>query len=267
MRFIDLEWIKKGLFTTFSYKGGNLDPVTIVEILGRAEQGMTLPFQCKDADGQLYYVKGRNADRRSLIAEWICGNLAKSFDLPVAPYAIVDIPELLIDLVEPEWTVLGAGLAFGSKALPHTLEVTWPQVAKVSKQLRRDILVFDWWIRNDDRNFTELGGNPNLLWDTKEEKLVVIDHNAAFSENFIAKQFIESHIFGAEWPEIVGDCVTRVEYVTKLQRAFDAFEQACDNCPHEWFWVGEGVPAKFDRDLVRQTLLQFNEQHFWEIAS
>lgn len=227
---------------------------------------MTLPFRCRDSDGQLYYVKGRNADRRSLIAEWICGHLAEAFGLPIAPYSVVDIPEQLIALVEPEWAVLGAGLAFGSQVLPHVLEVTWPEVAKIPKKLRQDILVFDWWVRNDDRNFTELGGNPNLLWDTKSDSLVVIDHNAAFSEHFLAKSFLETHIFSAEWQEIVGDCVTRAEYVTKLQHAFDAFEQACDNCPPEWFWVDDGVPAHFDRDQVRRTLLRFNEQNFWEIA-
>lgn len=94
-------------------------------------------------------------------------HLAKAFGLPIAPYAIVDIPEPLMQMAASEWRVLGTGLAFGSQAQPHVLEITWPQVAKVPLQVRRDILVFDWWIRNDDRNFTELGGNPNLLWDTK----------------------------------------------------------------------------------------------------
>lgn len=245
----------------------NLEPVSIVEILGRAEQGMTKPFKCKDANGQLYYVKGRNADRRSLIAEWVCGHLAQAFGLPLADFAVVDVPNMLLEAAtESDWAELGSGQAFGSKALPHVLEITWPQVAKVPQRLRQDVLVFDWWIRNDDRNLTEYGGNPNLLWNTVDDSLVVIDHNLAFSENFNSAEFFATHVFRDDWNSIFDDCVMRAEYATRLQQAFAAFEQACHNCPPEWFWVGEGVPAKFDRDEIRNILLRFEDLHFWEVA-
>jgi hypothetical protein len=240
-----------------------LIPITIVEIVGRAEQGMTLPFRCRGEDDYLYYVKGRNADRKSLIAELICGELARAFGLPVAPYEIVDVPEILIESVDPEWKVLGSGLAFGSRAFHHVLEVTWPQVEKTPKQLRQDILVFDWWIRNDDRNFTALGGNPNLLWDGERDSLVVIDHNNAFSPDFSEAEFIQSHIFSSEWDGIVGDVVTRAEYATRLEAAFAVFQQACDNCPPEWFWVDDGVPAQFSLEDVSSILQRFNDQLFW----
>jgi hypothetical protein len=154
-------------------------------------------------------------------------------------------------------------LAFGSRAFPHVLEITWSQVEKTPEQLRRDILVFDWWIRNDDRNFSALGGNPNLLWDGEADRVVVIDHNNAFSPEFSENEFLASHIFASEWDGIVGDVVTRAEYTTRLEAAFAVFQQACDNCPPEWFWVDDGVPAQFSLADAARSLERFNDQNFW----
>jgi hypothetical protein len=40
--------------------------------------------------------------------------------------------------------------------------------------LALDVLVFDWWLRNEDRHLTESGGNPNLLWDVTGEQLDIM---------------------------------------------------------------------------------------------
>lgn len=34
-------------------------PLTIVEIIKQAEQGLSSPFLCRGDDGTLYFVKGR----------------------------------------------------------------------------------------------------------------------------------------------------------------------------------------------------------------
>ena len=49
--------------------------IQIVEIIGRSTQGITRPFICRGEDGHIYFVKGRGAGKRSLICEWIAGNL------------------------------------------------------------------------------------------------------------------------------------------------------------------------------------------------
>ena len=49
--------------------------VQIVEIIGRATQGVTKPFICRGEDEEIYFVKGRGAGKRSLICEWVVGNL------------------------------------------------------------------------------------------------------------------------------------------------------------------------------------------------
>jgi hypothetical protein len=70
--------------------------VVIEEVMGRSTQGMTEPFICRGDDGETYYVKGHGAGRRSLIAEWVAGHLATAFGLPVAEYALAEVPEQLV---------------------------------------------------------------------------------------------------------------------------------------------------------------------------
>ena len=45
-------------------------PITITEVIGRSEQGMTRPFLCEGDDWMTYYVKGSYAGKNSLCCEW-----------------------------------------------------------------------------------------------------------------------------------------------------------------------------------------------------
>jgi len=65
----------------------------ITEVWGRTEQGVTRPFRCGADDGHSYYVKSRGADWRSLVCEWVAGQLAMELALPIAPFAQVDVNE------------------------------------------------------------------------------------------------------------------------------------------------------------------------------
>jgi hypothetical protein len=241
--------------------------VQIIEIINRSIQGVTRPFYCRGEDGYAYFVKGHGAGRHSLIAEYICGRLASAFGLPVPAFEIVDVPRELI-----KWGCidgandLGGGLAFGSRALPHVQEFTVALLPDVDTQLRKDILVFDWWIRNADRNLTEKGGNPNLLWNQEACKLAVIDHNQAFDPGFSAHGFSQTHVFHKDIPAVFDDLVERVSYQDRLAQAFAELEHACDNVPPEWWWVDDGVPADFDRVAARVTLERYLSNDFWKIA-
>ena len=116
--------------------------VQIIEIMGRSEQGVTLPFICRGDDDLIYFVKGIGAGRRSQVCEWIAGNLAKEVGLPIAPFEIVDVP---VELVEgnPQYRDLGSGPAFGS--LRQTImELNYAAIGRVPVGLQRDLLAFDW---------------------------------------------------------------------------------------------------------------------------
>lgn len=242
-------------------------PIQIVEVMRRSEQGVTLPFICRGEDGHTYFVKGRSAGRQSLIAEYICGRLARSFGLPIADFEIVEIPEKLIKAaMRPDIADLGAGLAFASKSLQHVQEILLSQLRTIEPATCKDVMVFDWWVHNRDRTLSEKGGNPNLLWDQTAEKLVVIDHNVAFEPQFDKKSFADNHIFAHYIPSVFDDLVERVLYEKRLQQAFAEYDIACDNVPPEWWWVDDGAPALFDRNAVRTFLSSFNQNDFWRIA-
>ena len=94
-------------------------------------------------------------------------------------------------------TDLVAGLSFGSRIATHTREFEPSLLMQCDEQFRRDLVAFDWWVRNADRTLGVLSGNPNLLWDPKAEAPVVIDHNMAFDCDFDAEQFLQTHVFRA----------------------------------------------------------------------
>ena len=156
--------------------------VEIVEVLRRSEQGMTEPFVCRGNDDAVYFVKGTGAGRKSQICEWIAGKLGIALGLPVAPFKIVDVSEALVETFSYlDLGELGIGPAFGSLR-QEGLELTVSLIQEVPANIQRDLLTFDWWIRNEDRCLTKYGGNPNLLWKSDSAELVVIDHNLNDSE-------------------------------------------------------------------------------------
>lgn len=241
--------------------------IQIVEILDRSIQGVTNPFYCRCEDGQAYFVKGHGAGKPSLIAEYVGGRLARAFGLPVADFEIVEVPQELI-----KWSgrrdanELGAGLAFGSKALQHVQEFSMSHMPKVPVPTRKDVVLFDWWVHNADRTLTEKGGNPNLLWDTQHSRLAVIDHNQAFDAGFDPLRFAELHVFHDSLQAIFDDLVDCDAYRDRLAAAFAEFDPACDNVPPEWWAVDNGVPTAFNREAVRESLRRFMNNDFWRVA-
>ena len=244
-----------------------IEPLQVVEILERSEQGVTRPFLCRCDDDHLYYVKGRGAGRSSLLCEWLAGHLALEFGLPIPPFAIVQAPQSLVELF-PEGGELGAGPAFGSRVVAHTQELSVSHLGDVPVQLQRDVLMFDWWVRNSDRTLTSLSGNPNLLWDADAKQLVVIDHNVAFDHDFSILAFSETHVFHQEVPKVFQDLVERLSYAKRLHAALAAWPAACQNVPDEWWFADEEhtVPANFDPDAVLASLNRCTHEDFWRLA-
>jgi hypothetical protein len=243
-----------------------VEHIFIEEIVGRSTQGITLPFICRGVDDHQYFVKGIGAGRRSQLCELICGQLAQLFGLETADFAVVDIPEeLIIPAVRSDLTELGAGLAFGSKALPHVQELSFSQKIAIQDRLAKDIFMFDLWINNADRHLTARGGNPNLLWDCEREEVVVIDHNQAFERGFDTASFFETHIFAAQGHQVFADIVECADYCQRFETALAGFDQACDNVPPAWWLHDHGVPADFDVDEAREVLARFRQDNFWRM--
>lgn len=241
------------------------DPSVIIEeVLGRAKQGLTEPFICRGDDGVIYFVKGRGAGRRSQVCEWVAAQLATELGLPIAEYVLAEVPDELVEAgVFPDIQQLGSGTVFASRELPHPQELTATTRDLVPPKTATDILVFDWWLHNEDRHLTERGGNPNLLWDMQGDGLVVIDHNQAFDRNFDPKTFLESHVFARFWNNIFGDHLERQRYGTKLQAVLSKLPSIRATIPSSWWYVDDGVLADVSWDEIEACLERCRREDFW----
>lgn len=238
--------------------------VAIVEILRPAEQGLSTPYLCRGEDGVLYFVKGMNAGRESQWKEWLCGHLAQAFGLPVPPFAIVDIDPLLIKASPPELRPVGSGPLFGSRKHPYAQWLELSLVKDIPLSLRKDVLIFDYWVGNGDRT----SGNPNLLWDPPTKELVVIDHNQAFATDRSGSELVENHVFSTDWQAVAGDLLERESYRQRLSQALEVWAVACHNAPPEWAWLNEeqDIPTRFDPSVARRVLERCRTDELWRAS-
>lgn len=242
--------------------------LTVVEVLDRSVQGITKPYVCRCDDGEVYFVKGRSATRPGLIAEWLCARLAEQFGLPIAPYAIATVPSELVEADLTGWLRdLGAGEVFASCRV-NAVELSDVHRDLVPQALRRDVVAFDWWVHNGDRNMTAMGGNPNLLWNPADGgSLVVIDHNLAFDPTFSDEDFLKLHVFADDIPAMFSDFLFREANTARFAAALGIWEEACNNVPASWWFVDpeRTIPVEFSLAEVKGLLDRALNDTFWQL--
>lgn len=240
--------------------------VEIIEVIRRADQGVTRPFICRGNDGNIYFVKGKGASRRSLLCEWIAGKLALLINLPIAPFVIVDVPEeLLAFSAGLDLSDLGAGPAFGSRECGVT-ELAFSRIHEIPQNLQYLVVAFDWWIHNEDRTLSFEGGNPNLFWDEAERQLVVIDHNQAFDIGFNAASFVDHHVFHQQFHILQADLAAQNELRHIMHQALRSWYAIIQSVPCEWWYIDEemSVPVSFDTTQILQLLNRITDPDFWK---
>ncbi|MFM2166831.1 MAG: hypothetical protein RIS79_1202 [Verrucomicrobiota bacterium] len=263
--------------------------ITLTEILGRAEQGMTRPFVCRAAP-LIYYVKGAYAGQRSLCCEWVANRLVRTvlqgLPLSVPPFAMAEVPVALIEgSARKDARELGAGLVFASLRIEGGQELSWSSARGWPGETMAALLLVDLWLQNEDRSLSALGGNPNLLvqqipplaeddpegalWkdQPRREMLWAYDFNLALDEDFNRERFFGSHVFAEAlkaWP--VG---FREAMEPRLLAALSELDVIFEELPLEWLHVDgdESLPVQLDRDKVRSALeLPFREPDlFWKL--
>lgn len=204
----------------------------ITEIRNNTSQGQTEPFMCSAADNRNYVVKGKSTCVDGCIKEWMGAKLAIAFGLPVPPFNLVKVPASLLAIHTEAAAGLGSDPAFASQYVPFSSELKYESIAKINKKLRQNIVMFDAWVRNEDRTLTQYGGNPNLIWS--ENILYVIDHNLIFDKDFCTNRFLATHVFKDEIPEILHDFLMRREYEKKMQTVLNIWPSAWDTLPIQW---------------------------------
>jgi hypothetical protein len=157
-----------------------LSAVTATRYVTPLREGGSLPGLMEADDLGTYVVKWRAAGQgvRVLVAEVICGELARALDLPVPTLVTVDVaPELAVGEPDHEVQELlqrSAGRNLGLDYLPGALDFE-AGADGVDPELAGRVLWFDALVGNVDRSWR----NPNMLfW---HGRLQLIDHGAALT--------------------------------------------------------------------------------------
>jgi hypothetical protein len=154
-----------------------LKTVTATRYVTPLREGGSLPGLMESDDLGSYVVKyvGAGQGRKTLIAEIICGGLARGLGLPVPELVLVDVDPVL-GRSEPDEEVqdllqASAGLNLGMDFLPGALGFD-PLAHQIDPLLASSVLWFDALVGNVDRSWR----NPNLLMWHRD--LWLIDHGA-----------------------------------------------------------------------------------------
>lgn len=236
----------------------------IISIGDIASQGVSEPYLCGGEDGEDYFVKGLRSGRHSQINEWICANIAHAVGLPIASFCLLETEEELFEELDRSQKGIGLGCSFGSLSQKNAVWFELGDIPSVSPLLQKQIAAFDWLVKNGDRQ----RGNPNLLIDRSDSKLVVIDHNLAFDKasNFRIDSFIETHIFGAAFKEILQDLDYQDKMTDFLRPAAAAYRQAVGTLPKEWQWTNppdSDLPTNYDFEFAKQAVLRAENGTLW----
>ena len=112
--------------------------IPIVEVIGPAAQGKSIPFLCGGSDGHRYYVKGQQTNRASLWREWVCGHLAQALGLPLPPFFLVQLDPALVKELPKDQQAIGSLPAFGSREQPHAAWLELGISQRVPAELQRE---------------------------------------------------------------------------------------------------------------------------------
>lgn len=231
---------------------GVQDRLQVVEIIRPIKSGMTQPYQCRLEDEQIYAVKGRSVLPEGLLSEACAAILGKAIGLPVPDFVIAEIPPALVNFSnDPDLPrFLGTGTGFASH-WQNSCEPLTPTIRdRQSPEFLAKLYAFDHWIANGDRSLGDEDGNPNLLYNLTEKKLVVFDHNLAFSASYSATE-LAVHAGRRSWQAVGRSDSFIPRLAEKMKTARLALDALVGDLPYEWVEDRPGftvaVAAMLDR--------------------
>lgn len=155
-----------------------LRTVHVTRYVTPLREGGSLPAIVEADDDGMYVLKFRGAGQgaKALVAELICGGIARAIGLPVPDIVLAELdPQLARTEPDPEIQELlraSAGTNLALDYLPGSITFD-PQADAVDEKLASRIVWFDAYVMNIDRS----ARNANLL--TWHRRLWLIDHGAA----------------------------------------------------------------------------------------
>jgi hypothetical protein len=213
-----------------------LPSVTATRYVTPLREGGSLPGLMEADDLGTYVVKWRAAGQgvRVLVAEVICGELARALGLPVPTLVTVDVaPELAVGEPDHEVQELlqrSAGRNLGLDYLPGALDFE-AGADGVDAHLAGRVLWFDALVGNVDRSWR----NPNMLfW---HGRLQLIDHGAALT-------------FHHHWPGAAA----------AVDRAYDATAHALIECEPDVAAADTALAARVSPALLSDVLARVPDE-------
>jgi hypothetical protein len=213
-----------------------LPAVTATRYVTPLREGGSLPGLMEADDLGTYVVKWRAAGQgvNVLVAEVVCGELARVLGLPVPALVTVDVaPELAVgepDVEVQELLQRSAGRNLGLDYLPGALDFE-AGADGVDPELAGRVLWFDALVGNVDRSWR----NPNMLfW---HGRLQLIDHGAALT-------------FHHNWPGAPAAVI----------RPYDATEHALIECEPDVRAADEALAPRVTPSVLDDVLAQVPDE-------
>lgn len=234
--------------------------IYIQRIIRKMKQGQTGPYLCVGEDGKQYIVKGPNTTYAGLVHEWVCGKLAQAIGLPIPDFDTAYVDRTLLEygsyeLEEGEW--------FASKYEENIQDVPFKLLEKLDSEQLKLLFIFDYWIKNGDRNLTAIGGNPNLFIRSDLSSFVVLDHNLSFDldydDSFVKLKI--SHIGSSAWFSKQLTLFDQSHYRGLLTSCFQQLESIFSSVPEEWV---ENCSDNGILEHIRVVLARYENEAFWE---
>jgi hypothetical protein len=247
--------------------GGTVLPaVTATRYVTPLREGGSLPGLMEADDLGTYVVKWRAAGQgvRVLVAEVVCGELARALGLPVPVLVTVDVaPELAVGEPDHEVQELlqrSAGRNLGLDYLPGALDFE-AGADGVDPGLAGRVLWFDALVGNVDRSWR----NPNMLfW---HGRLQLIDHGAAltFHHHWSGAAAAVARPYDATAHALI-ECSPDVPAADDVLAPLvnrELLSDVLDRVPDEWLDEDGEQPAAVRKRYVDQLIARLGAREAW----
>jgi hypothetical protein len=241
-----------------------LPAVTATRYVTPLREGGSLPGLMEADDLGTYVVKWRAAGQGLpvLVAEVVCGELARALGLPVPALVTVDVaPELAVgepDVEVQELLRRSTGRNLGADYLPGALDFE-AGADGVDPGLAGRVLWFDALVGNVDRSWR----NPNLLfW---HGRLQLIDHGAAltFHHHWPGAAAAATRPYDAAQHALI-ECapdVPAADTVLAPLVTADLLAEVLEQVPGDWLDADD--PAAVRARYVEQLLARLAARQAW----
>ena len=227
-----------------------LNEVTVTRYIAPLREGGSLPGLVEADDLGTYVMKftGAGQGRKTLVAEVVCGGLARRLGLRVPGLVTITLDPVL-GLGEPDQEVqellkssggLNLGMDFLSRALGFD-----SLAFRVSREEAGRVVWFDALVNNVDRSWR----NPNLL--VRQGELWLIDHGATMiwhhnwpgAQASAAKPYDASdHALAPFGPDVAGAAAELAPRVTE-----ELLAEVTAEIPDEWLTGEPGFESPDER--------------------